>query len=266
MYQVMPSKTARGGQNSVVPVGVGDRMRVQEVGDPLVDRHPAASGEDEDGDDQAPEVQVLAVAEGVVGIRRPAAQAMTEQEQPAVAGIDQRVNRLGEHRGAAGEERRGELRARDRQVAGDSGQHDRRRVLGRHFSSRSVASRSSWYELTQIGKTDAAECGWGGVPVAPRKMTRNYRHSGWHGHVFVAMSGRGAPEDVRLNMTHNPHHVFVAMSGRDAPDMPTKTGHATRSVCLVVLERICDKGRRRSFRGLPMVGRAHPTRDEPVTC
>ena len=46
--------------------GVLEGRRVDDVGDALVDGHAAADAEDADGDDEAPEVDLHAVAEGVV--------------------------------------------------------------------------------------------------------------------------------------------------------------------------------------------------------
>ena len=87
--------------------------------DALEEGHSAADGEDQDGDDERPEVELLAVPEGVVGVGRLAAASDAEQQEQAVARVDQRVDPLGEHGRAAGYGRGDEFRHGDRQVAGD---------------------------------------------------------------------------------------------------------------------------------------------------
>ena len=106
--------------------------------DALEDGHAAANGEDQDGDDERPEVELLAVPEGVVGVGRLAAASDAEQQEQAVARVDQRVDPLGEHGRAAGYGRGDEFRHGDRQVAGDRGVDRALRGRGGHglWSSR----------------------------------------------------------------------------------------------------------------------------------
>nr|WP_201742006.1 hypothetical protein [Mangrovicoccus ximenensis] len=64
------------------------------------------------------------MAERVLFIGGPAAAAQAEEQQALIAGIDHRMHRLGQHRGAAGDERGRELGNRDGKV-GHDGADDR---------------------------------------------------------------------------------------------------------------------------------------------
>ncbi len=65
--------------------------------------HASAQPEDQHGDDQAPEVQLLAVAEGVLRRGRPLAEPDTHEQQYAVERVDGGVDTLGQHGGTAGD-------------------------------------------------------------------------------------------------------------------------------------------------------------------
>jgi hypothetical protein len=65
----------RQSQHDVVPYGVFEGVWVTEVRDTLVHRHTAAHGEDENGNDECPEVELLAISEGMAGVGRAPAHA-----------------------------------------------------------------------------------------------------------------------------------------------------------------------------------------------
>ena len=90
---------------------------IEDVRDAGHDGHPAAEPEDDHADEQRPEIELVAVTERVVDVGRPSARARAVEQQRAVAGIDERMDGFGEHRGAAGRRRGNELRHRDQQVA-----------------------------------------------------------------------------------------------------------------------------------------------------
>ena len=96
-------KHHRQAQHPVVPGGVGERRGVLQVLVAFVERHAAAHGKNHHGHNHRPEIQVLAVAKGVAGIGRLLAAVQAEQNQPAVAAVDQRVNALRQHGRAARE-------------------------------------------------------------------------------------------------------------------------------------------------------------------
>ena len=70
-------------------------------------------------DDEAPEVDLAPVAEGMRLVGRPLGAPEAVQEQHLVAGVDERMDAFAEHRGAARDPGGGELRDRDQQVAGE---------------------------------------------------------------------------------------------------------------------------------------------------
>lgn len=87
------------------------------MNDALVGGHAAARGEDEDAYDQSPEVEFATVSERMLEVRGLAALADAIEHQSAVASIDDRVDRFGEHCGAARKGRGHELRRGDRYIA-----------------------------------------------------------------------------------------------------------------------------------------------------
>ena len=60
----------------------------------LVERDATAEAEDQHGNDQAPEVQILAVPERVFGRSGPLAQADADKQEHAVKAIDRRMDTL----------------------------------------------------------------------------------------------------------------------------------------------------------------------------
>jgi hypothetical protein len=60
-----------------------------------------------------------AVAEGMPGIRGPRGATHAEEQEKLVAGVHCRVDRLAEHRGAAGKAGGDEFRHRDKQIAAE---------------------------------------------------------------------------------------------------------------------------------------------------
>src|SRR5207253_8426196 len=60
---------------------VAQLLRLEDASHPFDHGHGAADGEHHQGDEERPEVQLLAVAERVVGIRRPGAAALPQVER-----------------------------------------------------------------------------------------------------------------------------------------------------------------------------------------
>jgi hypothetical protein len=108
-----------GCEHHVVPGRIAQRLGMADVLDAFVEGHAAAEPEDQHRDDQAPEVELLAVAERVLHARRALAQPKADQQQYAVEGVDRRMDALGQHRRAAGDAGHDELRDRDGDVGAD---------------------------------------------------------------------------------------------------------------------------------------------------
>ena len=98
-------------------------LRVDDLVDALVHREHRAHGEQHHGDHERVEVPLPAEPErvllGLLALRPAAA----EQQQRLVAAVGQRVHRLGQHRGRAGDGERDQLDHRDAQVRAERGQH-----------------------------------------------------------------------------------------------------------------------------------------------
>ncbi len=248
-----------------------ERGGVDDVGDALVDGHPAADGEDADGHDEAPEVDLHAVAERVllVGGLRAAAQAVVEQD--AVAGVHQGVDALGDHGRAAGEPGGHELDGGDGHVADDRGDdgflgfgcHARPvyTVEGRRACDHTL--EAGWatlgcMELNQRGLERAArliEKGVshpGSVHGGHRRRRRPFPHIRQRrGHLPRLPHLRGADRDLRRG----------AAGGRSARHrrglLPgTKGGAEGRLPAAVRLPGEGEHGLRRTgARGLPARGR-----------
>ena len=62
----------------------GQLLRLHDARHSFDHRHDAADGEHHQGDEERPEVQLLAVAERVLGVRRPGATALAQVQQQAV--------------------------------------------------------------------------------------------------------------------------------------------------------------------------------------
>lgn len=89
-----------------------------EMADPLEDGDAAADGEDEEGDDEGPEIEFLAIAKGAFGIGGFLAEADAEEEQELVGGIYQGMDTFGKHGGATGKGTGDEFDDGDEQVCG----------------------------------------------------------------------------------------------------------------------------------------------------
>lgn len=82
------------GENHVVDDGVGDGVRVEQLLDALVNGNARAQREQQDRDDEAPEIELFRIAEGVDGIGGPLGAPDAVQEQHLVSGVDEGVDRL----------------------------------------------------------------------------------------------------------------------------------------------------------------------------
>ena len=67
-------------EHDVIPGGIAQRRRVEHVQHPLVGRNPAAEPENEHRDHEAPEIQLLAMPEGVLGRGLPLAQLHADKQ------------------------------------------------------------------------------------------------------------------------------------------------------------------------------------------
>src|SRR5712671_4941699 len=103
---------------------IDDRARIKDVVDALVERDAGAQGEHLQRGDEAPEIELAAMAERVafVGRKRGAMDAV--EQHPLVAGIDQRMDGLAQHRGASRPPGGAKLYERDQEVADESGVDD----------------------------------------------------------------------------------------------------------------------------------------------
>ena len=75
-----------------------DLVRVPDLLDALEDGEGAAQAEQHQRHDEGPEVALAAVPEGVGLVGLPPGPVAAEQEQALVAGVGDRVDRLGQHR------------------------------------------------------------------------------------------------------------------------------------------------------------------------
>jgi hypothetical protein len=101
---------------------------VQQALHAFPDRQHAADREDAERGQQRPVEQLGAVPEGMTGVRLAPGPAQAGEQQQLVAGVGQRVQRLGEQRGRAGQRGRGRLGREHRQV-GTHGDGDRAQAL-----------------------------------------------------------------------------------------------------------------------------------------
>jgi hypothetical protein len=101
---------------------------VEQVLDALPDRQHATDHEDAERGQQRPVEQLGTVAEGMAGVGPPPAAPQALEQQQLVAGVGDRVQRLGEERGRAGQQGRDRLGHGHRQVGAD-GDRDRPQAL-----------------------------------------------------------------------------------------------------------------------------------------
>lgn len=103
-------------QDADRPVPVVQLVRLVDLLVALVEREDATDGEQDDGDEEAVDVALAAVSEGVLGGRRALGLLASEQQQALVAGVRDGVHTFGQHRGRTTEGERHELRCGNRQV------------------------------------------------------------------------------------------------------------------------------------------------------
>ena len=83
-----------------------------------------AGGEQHDRDDERPEIDFAGIAERMLRVGRPAGPLHPDQQQTLIAGVDQAVDRLGEHRRRPGEQPGGKLRRGDAEIGGERREDD----------------------------------------------------------------------------------------------------------------------------------------------
>jgi hypothetical protein len=107
--------------------------------DALDDGNPGADAENQHGDDEDPEIELEAVTEGMPGICRARGAPHAEQQEKLVAAVHRGMNRLAEHRGAAGQAGGDELRHRDQHITSEGGVDNAFGRRSGHSSSYSTA-------------------------------------------------------------------------------------------------------------------------------
>jgi hypothetical protein len=95
-----------------------DRLGVEHVDDAFVEGDPGTEREDQKSNDEAPEVELAAMAERMHQVCRLGGTMEAIEQQQAIAGIDERMHTFRQHRRAAGEGCGNEFGHRYRQVAG----------------------------------------------------------------------------------------------------------------------------------------------------
>ena len=103
MYQAPASERHRQRQHDIVDGRIGNGYRRMNFVQAFIDGDARAETEDDDRDHEGPKIQLHPVAEGVGDVGRSARTAQAVEQEALIARIDQRVDRLAEHRRAAGE-------------------------------------------------------------------------------------------------------------------------------------------------------------------
>src|SRR5213075_2972676 len=101
-----------------------DGLGVADVVDAFIDRDARAEREDHQRDDEAPEIQLAAMAERVLGVRWALGAMQPVQQQDLVAAIHQGMDGFRQHGRAAGDYRGRGLGGCYEEVAGESGVED----------------------------------------------------------------------------------------------------------------------------------------------
>jgi hypothetical protein len=91
--------------------------------DSIRDGYAPAYHEDEQRDEERPEVEFLAITEGVGFVGGLFAQVQAQNEQGSVTGIHQRVNGFREHGGGSAEKESRKLRGGDREISEHRGDY-----------------------------------------------------------------------------------------------------------------------------------------------
>jgi hypothetical protein len=91
-------------------------LGLEHVDHALVDRDSGAQGKYQNGDDEAPEIELAPVAERVVFVGGLARLAPAPDQEQLVQAVDDAVDPLGQHRRRAGHRRRREFRDRDAEI------------------------------------------------------------------------------------------------------------------------------------------------------
>ncbi len=108
----------RDAEHDVADQVVGGRLGIADVLDAFVGRYTGAGREHQQCHDEAPEVQLAPVAEGMQGVRLLLRAAQAIQQQQLVDGVHQGVDALAEHGRTAGNAGGDELGDGDCEVAG----------------------------------------------------------------------------------------------------------------------------------------------------
>jgi len=108
-------------QNCVVEPQIRERLRMMQVLPSLIQRNTRAQRKNQNRDDKAPEVDLLAVAEGKIRARRLVGLLEPVEQQHLIAGIHHGMDALREHGGAAAERGSDELRDRNETVSDQGG-------------------------------------------------------------------------------------------------------------------------------------------------
>ena len=163
-----PFEDKGGGQHDVVPHWVAHRLWVADVLDAFIERHAAAQPKDQHRDDQAPEIELLAVPERMLRRRGPVAQPQTDQQQDTVESVDRRVNAFRQHGRAARHARDDELGYGDRYVGAD----------------RAIDCNFGFGHVCMVTEPDRSACGTGERRVRAEQSARVENSHGTASHAY----------------------------------------------------------------------------------
>ena len=109
--------------------GIADRRNAEkrrrlELLDAFINRDAGAVREQQDGGDEAPEIQLPRIAEGVPRIGRPLRLPDAEEQQDLMRDGHQRVDRFRQQRGRSSQRVRQDFSGRGDGIAAQSGRHD----------------------------------------------------------------------------------------------------------------------------------------------
>ena len=108
-------------EHDVVDRRIGAGIGRDHMLDALIEGEPGAERKDQHGDDEAPEIQFAPMAEGMLAVRRLLRPVLAVKQEQFVAGVDEGMEALAEHRRAAGKQRGGEFGDGDEEIADEGG-------------------------------------------------------------------------------------------------------------------------------------------------
>src|SRR4051812_22092316 len=95
---------------------MGQRFGLADVGEAFNQRNGSANDENRAGDDEGPEIEFLAVAEGMMFVCWALAALDAKQEEKIIDSVNRRVDALGVHGGTAADDRGKQVRGSDGEI------------------------------------------------------------------------------------------------------------------------------------------------------